>query len=60
MAKNEAAESGGPGRAEQLRTKRKHLAERIQSLLAELESAEAEFDAISKELERLARDAAGR
>ncbi|MGZ4836699.1 MAG: hypothetical protein ACXVZZ_13735 [Terriglobales bacterium] len=59
MAKNDA-ESGGPSRVEQLRTKRKHMAERIQSLLADLESAEHEFDAISKELERLAREAQGR
>jgi hypothetical protein len=58
MAKYDA-ESGGPSRVEQLRAKRKHLAERIQSLLADLESAEHEFDVISKELERLARDEKG-
>jgi chromosome segregation ATPase len=52
-------DSGGPSRVEQLRVKRKHLAERIQSLLADLESAEHEFDAISKELERLSRSAHG-
>jgi chromosome segregation ATPase len=57
MAKNEP-EIGGT-RVEQLRAKRKHLAERIQSLLADLESAEHEFDAISKELQRLSKDAHG-
>jgi chromosome segregation ATPase len=58
MPKNDP-QSGAPSRVEQLRAKRKHLAERIQSLLAELESAEHEFDAISKELERMSKDAHG-
>jgi chromosome segregation ATPase len=52
-------DSAGPSGIEQLRGKRKHLAERIQSLLAELENTEHEFDAISKELERLSKDAHG-
>jgi prefoldin subunit 5 len=58
MVKNDP-ETGDPSMVEQLRVKRKNLAERIQSLLAELESAEHEFDAISKEMERLSKEAHG-
>ena len=49
-------EGGAGSRVEQLRAKRRGLADRIQGLLAELERAEHEFDAISKELEKVSKE----
>ena len=45
-------ESQGGATLEQLRGRRRQLADRIQFLLAELESTEREFEDVNRELER--------
>jgi archaellum component FlaC len=54
MPKNDP-DSTATARVEQLRAKRRGLADRIQELLAELERAEHEYDVVSKELETLSK-----